>query len=1061
MRHSAASAGCRVKRLIGLDPLELVPWEERTAVLADRQRRSASPDPQAAGSLFERRLRDAEGRDRWCRVAVKPLVGSDGKAFQLAMFQDTTAEHLARARADCSARELDDWFVLSPVGMVLYNEEGLLIRTNAAFEALIGKLPVSLNEASEPLRELLAWNQGPRAELVQAGGTPVVAERWFTSDGESARPQRLRASARSYRTPDGHLRFMAVVEDRSVDEERDLARLKIDALMETAGVGLATFQEASGWVHHQVGPGGGGAGGEQRRVFDVSSADALRSINREMVLPQTLPDYEQLQQALRQAERAEVRYAVQHPTLGVRWLLTRVEPATLASGQRTTSVVTLDITRQQETQARSDQLLREVTMILESSSAGIAYLRGPLLLRCNRRFKALFGLRGTSIEGSSVHELFAGDAQVQRLLVATTRALAAGRRYEGEFELPPRPGSHRLARWIAVSVRRSGPTEAIALLSDITRLKAQQRELEAFARDHELMFSLSEIGIAFVREGVIHRANQALQELTGYSAAELATLPPALLFADRPTFERVAAQQEQALAAHGRWKGEWPLRQRSGRLIWVQVSHRLAVAGDARRGMIAAYVNVDDRHRAERLLSLQAERTRVILDSVLVGIVIVGARGIEWMNRSARRMFGGDLVDFIHLPLETVATPEPEHPFRQTHHLGELDEGRAETFECRVRARDGREFWVVGNLVVTGGVSGTSGRQVTYALLDIDRRRQAERQRSHAEASLQRLIEAAPLAITLRDAATLQVLHINQAAAHSLGRTPQQLVGLVPEQMFPAPMAALRRRDMELALASAGVTQREYRVNAFGTVQIWDARYLPLAGEPGSPPDQLLVVATNVTEQRVAQQAQLEAAIGQREMLVKEVHHRIKNNLQGVVGLMQQIAQRKPEVAGPIAEVVGQVQTIAQVYGLQVGTSGPLRVQGVAEAITQSVQRTFGEPVSFSVEGRDADAWLLPQGDSIPIALALNELLTNALKHSAPPEAECRLVCDDGGVKLAIVNRGRLPDGFDLAHYPGGISGLGLVQALLPRRSASLAVSQQGESVLAILLLRPPAVMRP
>ena len=57
-------------------------------------------------------------------------------------------------------------------------------------------------------------------------------------------------------------------------------------------------------------------------------------------------------------------------------------------------------------------------------------------------------------------------------------------------------------------------------------------------------------------------------------------------------------------------------------------------------------------------------------------------------------------------------------------------------------------------------------------------------------------------------------------------------------------------------------------------------------------------------------------------MLVKEVHHRIKNNLQGVAGLMQQIARAAPRWRRCIAEAVGQVQAIAQVYGLQVGAAG-------------------------------------------------------------------------------------------------------------------------------------------
>jgi uncharacterized alpha-E superfamily protein len=63
------------------------------------------------------------------------------------------------------------------------------------------------------------------------------------------------------------------------------------------------------------------------------------------------------------------------------------------------------------------------------------------------------------------------------------------------------------------------------------------------------------------------------------------------------------------------------------------------------------------------------------------------------------------------------------------------------------------------------------------------------------------------------------------------------------------------------------------------------------------------MVATDVTEQRAAQQARFDAAIAQREVLVREVHHRIKNNLQGVAGLLQQIGARRPEMAAAMSEV--------------------------------------------------------------------------------------------------------------------------------------------------------------
>ena len=1056
------------EELIGVDPIDLQPEEDRAAQRSALAR-AELPD---ARSLHERRLLDASGRERWWREGRQMLLDADGRALTLVTMQDCTAEHDARARADRSIRELDDWFSLSPVGMVLFDDSGLLARTNRAFDAIVGAVPVSLSEAQPGLQQLLGFSEGRPLARFQPGASPLESEAWIAQ--VDASPLRVRAVVRCYEMPGAKRRYMAVVEDRSVEEERDLARMQIDALMDTAGVGLATFQESAGWLRQRAAgpgakgdaPGAGGADGTDRgrrpAAEGVPSA-ALQSVRREIVVEATLPEFEKVQHALRHTLRAEARYAIRHPELGLRWLLTRVEPATLASGKRTTSVVTLDITEQHETQLRSEQLLREMTTILESASTGIAYLRANRLVRCNQRFEGMLGLDAGRAAGKRIEELFAGWPQLRELVAETAKALANGAGYETEFRIDADPVAGLPERWVALSLRSTGPAadaEAIAVLSDITRLKAQQSELETLARDRELMFSLSEVGIAFVRDGVIQRANEAFATLTGYPSHDILEIPFQSLFPDRAEFNRLWAREDEQMRRRGRWSGERQLRRRDGQLLWVQVSKRLVVEGDPTGGMIASYVNVDARHRAEQAVALQAERTRAILDSVLVGIVTVGARGIEWMNRSARRMFGGDLADFVGQPISTVATPEPDHPFRQTQYLNDLFEGQAETFECRVKARDGREFWIVGN-VVAAGLERT-GRQLTYALLDIERRRQAEARSAESQASLQRLIEMAPLAIALRDAHSLRVIQLNQTAAAIVGRPIAEIVGCTPEDMHAPEVAAEMREHMLAALAAGEVTQHEYTIASPDGPHLWDARYLPL-GPPGQAPDQLLLVATDVTEQRAAQQARLEAAIAQREMLVKEVHHRIKNNLQGVAGLLQQIAERKPEVESVISEVVGQVQAIAQVYGLQVGSSGPLLLRNVIEAITGSVQRTFGRNITFRFEGTSSPPWALPEAESIPIALTINELLTNAIKHSRADSVaavQCVLNCGDGGVRITISNPGTLGADFKLSHIPGGVSGLGLVRALMPRRCATLEIEQHGAQVLATVTLMPPGVVQ-
>ena len=653
--------------------------------------------------------------------------------------------------------------------------------------------------------------------------------------------------------------------------------------------------------------------------------------------------------------------------------------AVIQTGRRT--VVTVDVTEQESAQRQSQQLLRELTTILDGTTAGIAYLRGAHLVRCNHRFEAMLGLAAGAAAGATIGELFGRFPQV-------LHSLQQGAAFESELSLQREDGT---PAWYSLSVRRaepaSGDHEVVAVLSDISRLKSQQSELEAALRERELMFSVSDVGIVFLRAGRIERANPAMAALTGYADSELSGLDPAELAADAPSHRRHEELALRMLRQQGRYHGEHPLRRRDGQLVWMQVAQRLVDEADESAGRICTFVDVDERHRAREELLRQAERTRAILDSVLVGIVTVGERGIEWMNRSARRMFAGDLADFVGEPIATVATPEAEHPLRRIDYLQTLAEGDAHTFECRLKARDGREFWVVGNAVLTGRPG--SAPQITFALLDIERRRQAEISIAQAQASLQRIIQTAPLAIALFDAPSQRVVQANQMAAALFGRPAARLAGTTPHEAFAAEAAQRLAADLAAAAAGNEVLQRELQLHQ----RLWDMRFVSLPSSAGAL-EQVLLVASDVTEQRAEAQARFDAELAQREMLVKEVHHRIKNNLQGVAGLLQQNAARHPEVASVLNESVGQVQAIAQVYGLQVGSSGPLHALGVVEAIVLSVQRTFGCTVQVQAEGDDLARLLLPEAESIPIALTLNELLTNAVKHApgaAPLQVRCRL----------------------------------------------------------------------
>ncbi|MFT7774874.1 PAS domain-containing protein [Roseateles sp.] len=756
----------------------------------------------AAGARLETWLRDATlaidaGR---APPIAPPLKLADGQRATLRLLRERP-NWLLLARlsaADPGEPPLAEWLALSPLPAMLADvASGTVLRHNTAFAALYTGSPRHLNDLPDLLQALLGWHRGaplPALAAQRAQDGPLVTEAEFIDP--QGQQRWLGARLRLWRH-NGRTLLLAVLEDQSPLHERDLAHQQLDALMDTAAVGLATFQPEAGWLkaHRKGSPFKTGA---------KQPVGSLQGINREIVEPASLPEFERLQRALKRGDAVEVRYAVRHPELGRRWLLTRVAPGLLAGGRRSTSVVTLDVT-----------------------------------------------------------------AQAQ----------------------------------------------------------------------------------------------------------------------------------------------------------------------------------------AENALLLRAESERAVLDSVLVGIVTVGPNGIEWMNRSARRMFGCELEDVRGKPMGVLAPDDDEHAFHA--------EPSTDVFECRLRGRDGRAFWVIGNAVQTPREDG--GTQLTYALLDIDRRRQAEAQSRMAQASLARIIEGAPLAITLHEAQSLRIVKLNQAAAALAGRPEATLLGGTPAQLFGAEQGAQVVADMREALESQAVVQREYHVPTGPVTRIWDARLLHLAGVGDSDangPELLLLVASDVTEQRAAEQARLQAAISQRELLVREVHHRIKNNLQGVAGLLQQIAARRPEVAPVLKEAVGQVQAIAQVYGLQVGASGPLLLKRVFDAIVGSVQRMQGRVITTAAEGGALmEDWCLPEAEAIPIALSLNELLGNALRHSNEAQVRCQLICDMAGVTVEIVNPGRLPQGFALQNVKSGVSGLGLVRALLPRRSAILSLEQQDGDVVCRLELIPPSVV--
>jgi PAS domain S-box-containing protein len=223
-----------------------------------------------------------------------------------------------------------------------------------------------------------------------------------------------------------------------------------------------------------------------------------------------------------------------------------------------------------------------------------------------------------------------------------------------------------------------------------------------------------------------------------------------------------------------------------------------------------------------------------------------------------------------------------------------------------------------------------------------------------------------------------------------------------------------------------------------------------------------VAVHEDITKRKDAEaEVRLAREAAHRDLLVREVHHRIKNNLQGITGVLRQFAERHRETMEPINQAISQVQSIAAIHGLQ-GRSALARVRvcELTQSIAREVESIWGCPVMVDIPP-DWVPCRVAEAEAVPLALVLNELISNAVKHGDQP-GQVRIVLRrpsrSAAIRLSIYNAGRLPPGFDVEQRTPTSTGLQLVASLLPRAGIRLSWQQQDHAVVTLLEIESPVI---
>lgn len=193
----------------------------------------------------------------------------------------------------------------------------------------------------------------------------------------------------------------------------------------------------------------------------------------------------------------------------------------------------------------------------------------------------------------------------------------------------------------------------------------------------------------------------------------------------------------------------------------------------------------------------------------------------------------------------------------------------------------------------------------------------------------------------------------------------------------------------------------------------------------------------------------LTRSLKEKDVILAELHHRVKNNLAAISGIMQleMLETEDAKIEKSLSNTFLRIQTMAEVHEVMYQKENLAYVDfhRVVETIAENIRTTYGnsDNIALNIEVDKID---LNVNQAIPCGLIINELLINAWKHAYPNKQEGLINLEmrenDSTIVLQIADGGKgLPKG--VGPNEGGTLGFTLVKNFCSQLYADLNINQQ------------------
>jgi PAS domain S-box-containing protein len=480
--------------------------------------------------------------------------------------------------------------------------------------------------------------------------------------------------------------------------------------------------------------------------------------------------------------------------------------------------------------------------------------------------------------------------------------------------------------------------------------------------------------IAMDRDGVITEWNSGAEAVLGWSGEEALGQDGAIIFTPEDRAAGVPLREMDQAAREGAAQDErWHVRRDGGR-FWA--NGRLTPLKGA-DGAFEGFVKVlrdctrareasEDRDRAREALAEATAHLRLALEAGRMAVwdFDVATDALHATPQLYELMGWKDRVP-SRAELDAGFRPGALDAMREAA-LASLEGDRRFQVELPYGRPDGSEVWLGIRAEILLGPDGAPQR-VTGVALDITEARAREQALAESHDHIAEIIESIGDMFYAVDA-EWRLTFANQRALDAWGLRREETIGRMFWDVFPSLAGTPSAEALESCM-------RDRRIVRLETMSPLLGRWIEASVYPAH--DGLTVWFRDISTRKRAEE--------QRQLLVHELHHRVKNTL----AVVQSVAAQTFRDAGCSEELRAFGARLAAVARAQdVLTREDWRQAPLAEVVREAAASSGFAPERFHIEGPDA---VLPPGRVMGLSLALHELITNAVKYGALSRPEGRV----------------------------------------------------------------------